>query len=38
MEKSIRLQALRIINKEPITCRDLLTIEDWDLPDPASMK
>ncbi len=38
VEKSIRLQALRIVDKEPITRRDLITIEDWDLPDPASLR
>lgn len=38
VEKSIRLQALRIIDKEPITRRDLITIEDYDLPEPASLR
>jgi stage V sporulation protein K len=32
VEKSIRLQALRIVDKENLTRRDLLTIEDCDLP------
>ncbi|MGS0764598.1 AAA family ATPase [Syntrophomonas curvata] len=38
VEKSIRLQALRIIDKEPITRRDLVTIEDDDLPEPALLR
>jgi len=33
IEKSIRLQALRIVDKEYHTRRDLVTIEDKDLPD-----
>lgn len=38
VEKSIRLQALRIIDKDPLTRSDLLTIEDKDLPDSDSLK
>lgn len=38
VEKSIRLQALRIIDKQPITRRDLVTIEDVDLPDAMSLR
>jgi len=38
VEKSIRLQALRIIDKKFLTRKDLITIEDIDLPDPATIQ
>jgi len=38
VEKSIRLQALRIVDKESLTRKDLVTIEDCDLPDPSALK
>ncbi len=34
VEKSIRLQALRIIDQEPLRRKELVTIEEVDLPDP----
>lgn len=37
-EKSIRLQALRIIDRENLNRRELVTIEDNDLPEPASIQ
>lgn len=37
-EKSIRRQALRIIEKPYLSRKDLMTIEDRDLPDPASIE
>ncbi|SHH02789.1 stage V sporulation protein K [Thermosyntropha lipolytica DSM 11003] len=38
VEKSIRLQALRLVDRENLTRRELMTIEEKDLPDPASIK
>ncbi|ABI68297.1 AAA family ATPase [Syntrophomonas wolfei] len=37
-EKSIRLQALRIVDKDAPVRRDLVTIEEADLPDPRSIQ
>ncbi len=37
-EKSIRLQALRIVDKDSLTRRDLVTIEELDLPDIRSIQ
>jgi stage V sporulation protein K len=34
VEKSIRLQALRIVDREPLRRKELVTIEEADLPDP----
>ncbi|NLG32415.1 MAG: AAA family ATPase [Syntrophomonadaceae bacterium] len=38
VEKAIRLQALRIVDKEYLTRKDLTTIEDIDLPDLNGIK
>lgn len=38
IEKAIRLQALRILDKVPLTRKDLITIEDCDFPNPASLR
>jgi hypothetical protein len=37
-EKSIRRQALRIIDKSRLTRKDLTTIEDIDLPELSELK
>jgi len=37
-EKSIRLQALRIVDRDNLSRKELITIEDIDLPDPASIQ
>ncbi len=37
-EKSIRLQALRIVDRDALTRRDLITIEEGDMPDPRSIQ
>jgi len=37
-EKSIRLQALRIVDREILNRRELITIEDIDLPEPTSIQ
>ncbi|MBO8158384.1 AAA family ATPase [Thermosyntropha sp.] len=38
VEKSIRLQALRLVDKEHLTRRELMIIEEQDLPDPSSIQ
>lgn len=38
VEKSIRLQALRIIDKPNLSRKELITIEEKDLPDPNSIQ
>lgn len=38
VEKSIRLQALRIVDRDNLNRRELVTIEDNDLPEPASIQ
>ena len=37
VEKSIRLQALRIVDKSNLNRKELVTIEEKDLPDPSSI-
>ena len=37
VEKSLRLQALRIVDADILTRRDLMTVEDIDLPDDAEL-
>ncbi|MDI9479612.1 MAG: AAA family ATPase [Syntrophomonadaceae bacterium] len=37
VEKSIRLQALRIVDREPLRRKELMTIEEFDLPDPENI-
>lgn len=38
VEKSVRLQALRIVDKEPLRRKELVTIEELDLPEPDMME
>ena len=38
VEKSLRLQALRIVDASVLTRRDLMTVEEADLPDEAELQ
>lgn len=38
VEKSIRLQALRIVDRETLNRRELIVIEETDLPDPSTIQ
>lgn len=38
VEKSVRLQALRIVDQEPLRRKELMTIEENDLPDPEVLR